>query len=169
MSSQVDDLFGEPPLIKGEDKERYFRLLAAIEHDVEPKTTLEKIMAREMTDKLWEEQRYKRNAACLVETAYFEALTGLIAPFCGLTEFPVDIAKRYYTGDSATKKATAARLAGWGITDDQIRAKAMQLCGGGLQLFERMGMNRENSRRILRKEIEGRADHESGDKSPAST
>jgi hypothetical protein len=50
--SQMDDLFGEPPLIKGEDTARYSRLLAAIAHEMKPETVFDKIHVREFTDKI---------------------------------------------------------------------------------------------------------------------
>jgi len=34
--NQMDDLFGAPPLIKGEDAARYWRLRAAITHEINP-------------------------------------------------------------------------------------------------------------------------------------
>jgi len=44
----------------------------------------------------------------------------------------------------------------YGITEATVQAKAMQIIGGTLQLFDRMIINRESSRRILRKENERR-------------
>jgi hypothetical protein len=79
--SQMNDLFGEPPLIKGEDKARYLRLLAAIENELQPKTVFDRIYAREYTDKLWQQQRCKQSAASIVESAYIEALADLLRPF----------------------------------------------------------------------------------------
>jgi hypothetical protein len=39
---------------------------------------------------------------------------------------------------------------------EQIRAKAMQLCGGGVLMFNRMETNCETSLRMLRKENDRR-------------
>ena len=36
----IDDLFGPPPLIKGEDLARYRRLESAIEHEIESQNVL---------------------------------------------------------------------------------------------------------------------------------
>ena len=49
----IDDLFGPPPLIRGEDLARYRRLQSAIEHEINPKTFSDKVYVREMTDELW--------------------------------------------------------------------------------------------------------------------
>jgi hypothetical protein len=68
MTDEAVDLFGKPPLMKGEDIGRYNRLLAAIEHQIKPKTVFQKMLAHELTDKFWEQQRSKDSAAALAET-----------------------------------------------------------------------------------------------------
>jgi hypothetical protein len=47
-------------------------------------------------------------------------------------------------------------MAQYGITEAKIQAKAIQMIGGTLQLFDRMISSRENARRYLRKEKEKR-------------
>jgi len=79
--NQQDDLFGEPPLIKGEDSARYYRLFAEIKHEIKPETVFDKIRVRELADKLWQQQRCRRSAASLVESAHIEALASLLRPF----------------------------------------------------------------------------------------
>ncbi len=78
--NKIDDLFGEPSLIIGEDKERYLRLRAAVEADIKPKNVFDWIMVREQTDKYWEELRYKRGAAALIDGAFQEALESCLPP-----------------------------------------------------------------------------------------
>jgi hypothetical protein len=53
-------------------------------------------------------------------------------------------------------EAVELRLAQYGITVEQIRAKAMQLCGGGVLMFNRMETNCETSLRMLRNENDRR-------------
>jgi hypothetical protein len=48
------------------------------------------------------------------------------------------------------------RLAQYGISGEQIRAKAMHLCGSAVSMFNRMETNRETSLRMLRKENDRR-------------
>lgn len=158
-TSQMDDLFGEPPLMKGEDKARYFRLLAAVEHAIKLETVFDKIRAREIADKLWLQQRCKQSAASLVDGAHIEALEDLLRPFNPpAISFGDDaasaMARDYYSGEAKAKKMEEieTRLAQYGITAEQIRAKAMQLCGGGVLMFNRMETHCENSLRMLQKE-----------------
>jgi hypothetical protein len=162
--SNFDDLFGPPPLIKGEDTARYSRLLNAIEHEVKPATIFDKIRVRELTDKLWQQQRCKQNAVSVVEGAYIEALASLLRPFNPPTIISIgedtasETARDYYSGEAKAKRMEEieTRLAQHGITAQQIRAKAMQLCGGAVLMFNRMETNCETSLRMLRKENDRR-------------
>ena len=71
--AQMSDLFGEPPLMKGEDRARYWRLHALVTLEFKPKTDLQKLFVREYTDKLWQQQRYKQSEASIADGAYIEA------------------------------------------------------------------------------------------------
>ena len=154
------DLFGPPPLIKGEDSARYWRLNAAFEHDVKPKTIFDKIRVRELTDKHWQQQRCRTNAASLVDGAFVEALASLLRPFIPPTtiSFGEDaetvMARDYYSGNADDKRLKEIKclLEIHGITDEQIRAKAMELRGGGISTLNRMEAHCEQSLRMLRKE-----------------
>jgi hypothetical protein len=163
MTDLAFDLFGPPPLMKGEDHDRYLRLLAAVKHQIQPKDFFGDLLVKELTDKMWEQQRCKSGVAALVEGAYIEALTSLLGPFLPrgicLEDPAVEMARNYYNGDASTTemKKMEECLARFGITPEQIRAKAMQLCGAGVLMLNRMGTNCESALRILRKENERRA------------
>src|SRR6476620_2220711 len=80
MSDELDDIFGKPALLKGEDRERYGHLQAAVEADIKPKNIFDRMLVREQTDKYWEELRYKRSSAALIDSAHIEALASLLGP-----------------------------------------------------------------------------------------
>ena len=173
----IDDLFGPPPLIKGEDLARYRRLQSAVEHEISPKTFFEKVYAREMTDKLWEQQRYRQNTASLVEAAYVDALASLLRSFYPsnlLTEDATTalaristgedrattMAREYYSGETKPKRQDEldTLLSVHVISPEQIRARAMELCGSTISAFARMEASCASSLRMLRKEIVRRDD-----------
>src|SRR3981081_477772 len=109
-TSQIDDLFGVPPLIKGEDSARYWRLHAAIAHEIKPETVFDKIRVREFTDKLWQQQRCKQSATSIVEGAYIEALASLLRPFYPPPIISIggdaasEMARKYYGGETTAKE-----------------------------------------------------------------
>jgi hypothetical protein len=169
----IEDLFGPPPLIKGEDIARYRRLHDAIEHEVGAKTFYDKVHVREMTDKLWEQQRYKQNAASLVEAAHVEALANLLRPFYPsnlLTDEDLTsslslistgedrataMAREYYSGEAKPKRQEEldTLLCVHAISPEQIRARAMEICASTISMFNRMEASCASSLRMLRKDI----------------
>jgi hypothetical protein len=159
-NDRFEEIFGEPALLEGEDRERYLRLYAAVEVDIEPKSFFDRMLVREQTDKIWEELRYKRCSAALIDSAHVEALASLLSP---IYEHKMTLtsagqaAVKFYSADPKVKKEVTAVMAQYGITEAKVQAKAMQIIGGTLQLFDRMISNRENARRNLRKEQEKRA------------
>ena len=155
------DLFGKPPLIKGEDEAHYFSLRDAFEEDIKPKTFSERMKVNDLTNKYWERLRLQRFSASLIEGACIEALASLLRPFVkdapDMKDVPSDIARFYYVGLGGAKQRATLYVKECGITNDQIFALAMQMRGAGLLMIDRMDNNRENACRILRKEIERRA------------
>lgn len=145
------------------------RLHAAIGHEIKPETFFDKIRVREFTDKLWQQQRCKQSAASIVEGAYVEALTSLLRPFYPpgtmfKEDTALDMPRKYYGGETTAKeeRELETRLAQHRISQEQIRAKAMQLCGGAVMIFCRMESHCDTSLRMLRKENERRGEVENG-------
>jgi hypothetical protein len=160
MSDQFDDIFGEPALLQGEDKDRYLRLYAMIEADKQPKDFFDRIQVREEADKIWEELRIRRCSAALIDSTHIQALAQLLEPLQKRHVFLKncsEVAFEYYGTDLKAKQKVAAMMAQYGITETMIHAKAMQIQGGTLQYLDRMITSREIGRRNLRKEQEKRA------------
>jgi hypothetical protein len=160
-TSPMRDLFGKPPLIKGENAEDYWRLWDACAADHNPRTLSEFIVVNDLVHKYWEQLRLRRFSPALIQSACIEALEYLIRPIIrtddpqmkGVTS---DIARFYYVGVAGSKKRAIEFVAECGITTDQIFAQAMQMRGTALLMFDRMDVNRENTSRALRKEMERR-------------
>lgn len=118
--SQFENLFGKPPLLEGEDEARYQRLWAEIIHEHKPNSFSEFMNAKDQIDKIWEEQRYKRSSAALIDSAYVEALTCLLTPVyqrkVHLPGASGQAANQYYGSDPKAKKVVAALMAENGIT-----------------------------------------------------
>jgi hypothetical protein len=161
---QLEHLFGKPPLLEGEDEERYQRLRAAVVRDLKPKSAFDWINVQDQVDKIWEEQRYKRAATALINAGLLKALEYYLeaireSPF----DSPSQLALKYFSANAKERKEVTSLLAQYGITIAELQAKAAQLEGGGLQMLDRMVAARENGRRLLRKEAERctlRRDHD---------
>ena len=134
-----------------------------MEQGIKPKSIFDQVLVRDMTDTLWAQQRCKQNVAALVTSSFVEALACLLrtsmAP--AMMEFgdrALEVAREYYGGAAEPKRLEEidCLLAQLEITPAHIRAKAMQLCGSDIAMFNRMSSSCEISLRQLRKELEGR-------------
>jgi hypothetical protein len=163
MTKNTDDLFGPPALIAGEDKAHYMRLRSAIEAEIKPKTIFDQMMVKDQTDKYWEEMRLRRRSAAMIDAKFITALEHLLEPFGNpfqVFQTPSNMARDYFSSNAKEKKVVQSKLDEHGITIEMIQAKAIELSSGGLLTIDRMIANRENSRRMLRKDLERRAERQ---------
>jgi hypothetical protein len=155
---QSENFFGEPALLKGENKENNLKLLNAVTQYFEPENVYDQMIVHDTANNFREEQRFRRISADLIEGAKPEALENLLRLFCAdpldLGSTPDGIARDYFGGETKARKEAASTVAYLGITPGMIEAKAAQLVMAPLVAFDRMSGNREKSRRILRKEHE---------------
>ena len=135
---QFEHLFGPPPLLAGEDEERYLRLRAAIVRDLKPDDVLDWINAYDHINKLWEEQRYRRASVALINGALLKAVEFYLEDICE-APFHEEHALNFFSADPKEKKEVIADLAKHGITTAVLQAKAAQIEREGLQLFDRNG------------------------------
>jgi hypothetical protein len=145
------DFFGPPPLLRGEDEALYRALLAEVERMIEPKTILDRIDARDITDKIWEAQRYKRLEPRLIESASVSALAHLLAPVFGLDHVRgFEAANMYYGQDSLQRNVAADLLSHHKITDEMILAKALAQSSSALERIDKVSYHpREVTKRRL--------------------
>jgi hypothetical protein len=149
------DLLGEPPLLKGESENRYKMLRAAVERMLGPKTIRDHADVKDITDKIWEGDRYKRYGAKLLENTRIDALAVILTPFCNYyTENATGYARDYFDGNPEQRKKAERVLAQRGITEEMIYAQALAITGSRLLLNDRLIANRETSRRTLFKDQE---------------
>jgi hypothetical protein len=167
----TEDLFeiylGPPPLLEGEDKARYLHLRTAVAAHMNPKNIFDHITVKEITDKAWEEQRYKLAATALINGGMAEALRYYLNEIYSGVEAD-DKWDTYCNADAKGRKAVLSSLEQYGITFAQLQAKAAQIESKGLILFDRMITTREKGRHQLRKEVErkSRDENEEPDDTP---
>ena len=147
-------------MIRGEDEALYNVLLAEVEQMIEPKNILDQMDVRDITDKIWEGQRYKRLEPKLIESQSVSALAHILMPIFGLDHTEAfEAANMYYGDDPLQRKAAAGCLAHYNITDEMILAKALAQSGGGIGTIDRLIAAREKSRNNLFKDHQRRREH----------
>jgi hypothetical protein len=110
-----------------------------------------------LTDTIWEEMRYKRFGAKLIDGSRVNALAVLMTPFMSFfRQHATSAAKDYYSPNPQKSEPAAKLVARFGITQDVIHAKAAAIEGPNLALFDRLIGNRQTVNRVLLNEHERR-------------
>ena len=154
-------LIEKPPLLEGEDPDQFWRFFAAVADEQKPQGILDWISVVDIATKAWEELRLRRSSVALIHGGMLNALMYFMSqmrpsPLGGnlklATTSITNSALAYFSTDPKEKAEVVARLAQHGIGLAELQAKAAELNGQPLQMFERMIAARENGRRQLRKE-----------------
>jgi len=150
-------LLGEPPILPGESENRYAALRAEVERTIMPKNIFEQMRVQTLTDTMWEEMRYKRFEAKLIDGSKVNALSVLMTPFVSFfRERAANVARDYYSPNLQKSEPAARLVARFGITQEMIHAKAAAIEGPNLALFDRLIGNRQTANRVLLNEHERR-------------
>ena len=81
LVDQSDCFFEEPALLTGEDRTKTLKMLNAVAGYIEPEDVFEQMMVNDTVNYYWEEMRFRRISAALIESAKPEALEVLLRPF----------------------------------------------------------------------------------------
>jgi hypothetical protein len=152
IPDEVMGLFGEPPLVEGEDPKGYWGLVQAVANDRKPKGFMEWTDVFDFTNKIWEEQRLRRASAGVISGALLKA----VMYFLEQANQDRSKAQKYFSQNPIEREQVMLALAQYGITSGTLQAKAAQSHLDMLKIFERMIETRENGRHKLRKEDERR-------------
>jgi len=153
IPDELKGLFGEPPLVEGEDPKHYWRLFEAVAKARNPQDdVMEWIDVHDYVVKVWEEMRLRRASAGLISGGMLKALTHFLDQ---IKQEPAK-ALKFFSQDPIEREQVIMSLAQYGITSGTLQAKAAQSHLDMLKIFERMIETRENGRHKLRKEDERR-------------
>ena len=148
-------IFGEPALLKGECRLAYNLLRTRVEILLKADNdVLSQLKVQEVTDSIWERQRYKRFATQHIDTGYLVGLEVLLQPVCRPrpSNNPGTIAMEYYYGDEEQRRTAKAFVRGAGITEDQIQAQAHLVNAGQFSCFDRLVDSRSATLKSLMKD-----------------
>lgn len=150
IPAELVSLFGEPPLLVGEDPALYWAIFTKLADDCEPQTIMDWIGVWDRTNFLWEEQRWRRVSVGLISGEMVKALeyhlVGKSMQMCG------KLAKKYFSKSAKEREEVNSLLNQYGLTPAVLHAKAAQLNMSALQMCERMISARVNWRRRLDEE-----------------
>jgi hypothetical protein len=156
-AKELSSLLGEPPLLPGESENRYQALRAEIEKMIAPKNIVEQMRVQDLTDTIWEQLRYKRFEAKLIESAKVNALAVLMTPFMSFfRQHAASVAHDYYSPDPKKSEPAARLVARYGITTEMIYAKAASIEVSNLAMFDRLIGNRQAANRVMLNDQERR-------------
>jgi hypothetical protein len=113
-------IFGETALLKGESRSAYDLLRTSVGRELNARhDVLSQLKVQEITDSIWEGQRFKRFATQSIDTGYLVALEVLLQPICrlNLSMDPGRIALDYYH-EEKNRQAAQKIVRGAGITED---------------------------------------------------
>jgi hypothetical protein len=154
---QVRALLGPPPLMLGESEEEYWKWWTAFVEPDKPKKFFVWLEVNELAHKEWEQKRLRHYRSAIVKRALISALESILLGFPG-GGVARKKAEDYFGNDIAAQQEVREILESFGITDEQIAAKAMLWRGEEMLIFDRMDSNRANASRHLRKAIDRRAE-----------
>jgi hypothetical protein len=148
-------IFGETALLKGENRSAYDLLRTSVGRELNaPYDVLSQLKVQEITDSIWEGQRFKRFATQSIDTGYLVALEVLLQPICrlNLSMDPGRIALDYYHGEEESRQAAQKIVRGAGITEDQIQVQALMVGAGQFSYLDRLAANRSATLKGLLKD-----------------
>jgi hypothetical protein len=154
--SDLELMFGRPVLLKGESRAAYDLLRSTVARMLAPNDLFGELRVQEVTDTIWEGQRFKRFATRLIDTGHITALELLLQTACWHNPFviPGAMALDYYYGDTKEREAAKSIVASFGITDDLIQAKALAVNDGEFSYADRLVDNRQTKLKGLLKDHE---------------
>ncbi len=154
--SELSELL-EPSLLGEENEALYVAFRARVKQIVDPKNFFDEMRVQEITDKFWEEQRYKRFETKLIEVSCLNALAHLLAPAYDRDHVrSLEAACDFYSHNPKLRKPVEDVMSQFGMTPDMVYAKALAMNAGCIEQLDRMIVSRATSRNNLIKDHERR-------------
>ena len=145
----MTDLFGKPPLLRGEDANLYDALFARVVAAARPRDPFEWILLKDYADLAWEVFRLRRAKAGLVNAGHKNAL-GALAHKLTIDVMPwVD---QHKSVDA--KMLILTSLKDKGFDEDAIAAEAMVRACNELAVFEELIASAETRRNAMLRELD---------------
>jgi hypothetical protein len=146
------DVFGKPPVLKSENLDDYWKLARSLRWVIKPKTFVERIWLRDVTDLTWEVFRLRRIKIEIIESGRSRATPSL----CHLT-IDVDAFRKASAGKTQKKAAKFIKELSTTFVEENdglITAEGFASRLSTLDGIERMLTSAEHRRNVVYREIE---------------
>jgi hypothetical protein len=147
-SSQLDEIFGRPALLKGEDRASYRELQKEISELMQPESFLDALEVQEVVDNIWEGWRFQKMGTKLVDAERRKARERLTDSQYGYIsekheEWLESIAGKPYP-DDMTEADVLRRV---GLSLELVQAHAFLMAEDYLAVVDRLASNRISARK----------------------
>ena len=146
-------LFGEPPLLDGENSAAYHDLHSKVSDAVNPTDVLEKIWVRDVVDLTWEVFRLRGYKTRLITANMHRGMNAILDPLCGYKE-AAEISAGWALQEKDAVKQVNGLLADARLTMDEVRSETLALKISDIERIDRLIMNSEARRNAALREIE---------------
>jgi hypothetical protein len=156
---ELEALFGDPPLIRGEKREDYEKLFSLIATAINPKDSLVWLLAREFTNLSWEIQRERKLKVSIIKFEELKSIAKLLSParpsVLGMPQPPptMDKIAKLWSADAETLQVIDNKLAKEGFDASFVMMKALQEIDSQIEAIDRRIENFEWSRMAVLKSI----------------
>jgi hypothetical protein len=163
-SSQLDEFFGRPALLKGEDRDNYRELQKAISELMQPESLLDELEVQEVIDNIWEGRRFQNMGAKLIDAERRKAFDHLTSSKFGYlseedAEWFESIAGKY--PDEMTETDVLRKI---GLSTGLVQAHAVLLASEYLAVVDQLASNRISARKASLKDYARRKRLDAKDK-----
>ena len=159
VPAELEALFGDPPLIRGEKREDYEKLFSLIATAINPKDSLVWLLAREFTNLSWEIQRERKLKVSIIKFEELKSIAKLLSParpsVPGTSQPPptMDKIAKLWSADAETLQGIDNKLAKEGFDASYVMMKALQEIDSQIEAIDRRIENFEWSRMAVLKSI----------------
>jgi hypothetical protein len=151
VETDLEEIFGPPPILPGESEATYRSLYQRVRHGVEPTDLIEELWARDVTDLFWETLRLRRLKAKLMTIAAHQAAQGNndVLPH---SYTPAD----FWPNKPAPVEEVEEGLAAAGLDGETISAHVLLTRLDDFERLDRLIMQTEARRDAALREIDRR-------------
>jgi hypothetical protein len=145
----LTDVFGQPPLLRGEDANLYDALFARVVAAARPRDVFEWILLKDYADLAWDVFRLRRAKTGLVNGEQRRAVIMLLQK-CGL---PLGLGDQWHSNPDF-KASVLKRLADGGIDEEVVAAEAIVGACQRLGWLDAMIVSAETRRSAMLRELD---------------